>query len=171
MDTVIDRKVPGMNRTKSLGDILNLPPGMASPASAPPEPEPEPEGELPPLDGLSPLPRPGDPYKAHARAANGPLPTLHVLLKNASSRGFSYANYDSIDWLPDDDAGQGPAIVVRFAGLVPCELRISGRNLEVLHNYIGHCRIGWIRELPTQGDFIDKAAPLIRSVKFVTLER
>ncbi len=160
-----------MNRTRSIGEILNLPAGSPAAAPAPPEPEHEEDGELGSPEALSPLPRPGDPYQAHARASNKPVATLHAILKNASSRGFSYANYDSIDWLPDDDAGQGPVLVVRFAGLTPCEVRIAGRNLELLHSYIGHCRIGWIRELPTQGDFIDKAAPLIRSVKILTLER
>ena len=53
---------------------------------------------------------------------------------------------------------------MRFAGLFPTEVHMTGRNLDLLHVYLGTFRIAWLRELPTQGDFADKQAPVIRRV-------
>jgi hypothetical protein len=175
MDGVSDTKVFEMNRPKSLSDILNMPGGTpAAPVNKAEKPAPVPDADLdyplPPLDQLTPLPLPGDPYKAHSIVANGPLATVHMVLGDATVRGFSYGNFDSIDLLPADDAGGGPVIVVRFAGLSPCEVWISGRNLELMHNHLSHYRIAWIRELPTRGNFADRNAPLIRSIGFTPLE-
>jgi hypothetical protein len=167
-----ERKAISMPRPRSLDDILGMsngPPAVDETAAPPPEREMV--DDLPPLEELSPLPKPGDPYKAHSRANRTPLATLHVLLTDASVRGFSYANFDSIDLLPSNEPGGGPVIVVRFAGLVPCELLIVGRNLDLLHVQLGNYRIAWIRELPTQGNFSDKTAPLIRRVMIKPLER
>jgi hypothetical protein len=174
MDGASDIKVMGMNRSKSLSDILNMPSGPpAAPARQAENPAPVPEADdpLPSLDQLTPLPLPGDPYKAHSIVANGPLTTLHVVLGDATVRGFSYGNFDSIDLLPAADAGGGPVIVIRFAGLSPCEVWLTGRNLDLMHNYLGYYRIAWIRELPTKGNFADRNAPLIRKIGFTPLER
>ena len=174
MDGGSDAKVLGMNRPKNLSDILKMgsaPPAalMRPPEPAAPEPEVLAEQPLPAMDQLPPLPQPGEAYKAHARMSNGSVPTMHVVLANATVRGFSNGNFDSIDLLPPEESGGGPVIVVRYAGLSPAELHISGRNLELLHNYIGFHRIAWIRELPGQGTFIDKTAPLIRKVVIKSL--
>jgi hypothetical protein len=167
-----DRKASTVDRPKSIREILGLAdgsPSVAEPAALPPETAFL--DELPPLEELSPLPKPGDPYKAHSRASTSTLATLHVLLADASVKGFSYGNFDSIDLLPSKEPGGGPVIVVRFAGLVPSELLIVGRNLDLLHVQLGYYRIAWIRELPTQGNFSDKTAPLIRRVTINPLER
>jgi hypothetical protein len=111
---------------------------------------------VPPLDELSPLPGPGTPYTAYARASNKPLPSLVLLMPDASVRGFSYANLDTLDLLPASDPGQGPVIVARFSGVTAAEVRISGRRLDALYNYLGHHRTAWIRVRPEARDFLDE---------------
>jgi hypothetical protein len=170
MDDSLDAKVIDMQRPKTLADILAL--GSPQPAAAARQAEPPPrvvdsddgaEAPLPSLEDLSPLPQPGDPYKAFSRASAKPRETLHVILANATVRGFPYGNFDGIDLQPAT-AGEGPVIVVRFAGLFPVEVQITGRNLELLHVYLSTFRITWIREMQAQGDFSDKATALIRRI-------
>jgi hypothetical protein len=103
---------------------------------------------LPPLDEMSPLPKPGDPYKAFSRPQMKPAATLHCLRSDGSIRGFAWANYDGIDFLPAEEPGQGPVLVLRFAGIFSREVAITGRHLDLLHNYLSHQRVSWVRELP-----------------------
>lgn len=103
---------------------------------------------LPALDDLTPLPRPGDPYKAFARPQMKPPATLHCLMGDGSMRGFAWSGYDSIDWRPGEGPGEGPIVVVRFAGIFSREVAITGRHLEVLHHYLGTMRVAWIRVQP-----------------------
>lgn len=109
------------------------------------------------------LPRPGDPYKAYARIDNKPVAILHLLLADGCRRGFSYANLDSIDLL-DGDTGQGPVLVVRFAGIVPIEVRITGRRLDALHVHLGDHRIRWVRELPQGKILADPHAEVVTAI-------
>jgi hypothetical protein len=88
---------------------------------------------------------PGDAYKAYARASNKPVPTLVLLLSNASTRGFSNANLDRVDLLPASDPGQGLVISMRFAGIAATEVRVAGRNLDGLYTYLGCHRIPCVR--------------------------
>ena len=136
---------------------------LAEPASKAAAKPPEPQivvnnaaagGDAGSWDDFDPLPQAGDPYKAYARPGNKPEITLHVMLKDGFYRGFAWNNYDSVDVAPSDKPGGGTVLVVRFAGLVPTELRIScGRLLGTLHAAIGRQRIAWIRELPSKRGF------------------
>lgn len=129
---------------------------LAVPAAArKPAPEAEPEaGTVPPAgDVLELLPRPDSAYMAYGRPSNKPEITLHVLLKDGYWRGFAWSDYAGVGTAPPDSPGFGPALVVRFAGLEPTELRILGRNLGKLQVCIGHHRIVWIRELPSDRGF------------------
>ena len=130
-------------------------------AAKPPEPEMMVNDviEPGPWDDFDPLPQPGSPYVAHARPSNKPETVLHVILKDGFSRGYAWSNFDSVDTAPGDKPGSGPVLVVRFAGLTPTELRITGSNLGKLHACIGRQRIGWIRELPSKRGF--DAAPVL----------
>jgi hypothetical protein len=121
-------------------------------------------------DKLIPLPQPGDEYKAHARAANKPVLTLRFLTADASIRGFPYANLDGIDLVPADRPDDGPAIVVRFAGIAVTEVKIEGRHLDTLYDQIGHHRVGWVRELPPRRDFKDAGEVVITRIAIRTLE-
>jgi hypothetical protein len=132
------------------------------------EPE-ETDGEIA-AEKLIPLPRPGDDYKAYARAANKPVLTLRFLMADASVRGFPYTNLDTIDLVPGDRPDAGPVIVVRFAGITATEARIEGRRLDRLYDQLGHHRIAWVRELPPRRDFKDAGEPVINRIIFKTLE-
>ena len=104
-------------------------------------------------DDIDPLPQPGDPYKAYSRLSNKPEIMLHVMLKDGYFRGFAWSNLDSVDTVSSGSAGVGPVLVLRFAGLVPVELRLCGSNLGKLHAYLGQNRIAWIREHPSRRGF------------------
>ena len=112
------------------------------------------------VDDVDPLPTPGSPYTAaSSRPGNKPELTLHVMDKNGYYHGFAWSNFDSIDTAPGDRPGNGPVLIVRFTGLVPTELRISGSNLSALHAYLGQQRKSWIREQPSKRGF--DAAPAL----------
>jgi hypothetical protein len=120
-------------------------------------------------DVLDPLPKAGDPYRAHSRAGNKPLLTVSFLLRDAtSSRGFSYATFDSIDLLPSPTPSGGPVIVIRFAGLAPTEIRIEGRNLSTLHAYLGEHRVAWVRERGGR-DFLEESAAVVSGITMTAL--
>jgi hypothetical protein len=122
------------------------------------------EGESASGEAIIPLPQPGDPYDtAHARSSNKPLPTLRFI-KGAAIKGLPYANLDSIDWEPAEKPGLGPTIVVRFAGIVAREARISGRNLLQLFDLLAYHRVAWVRELPPGRDFKDGKATVITGI-------
>jgi hypothetical protein len=143
--------------------ISTLLPGPGSKAAVkPPEPKVVVKNAAEPetWDDYDPLPQPGSPYNAaHSRAGNKPEITLHVMLKDGFYKGFAWNNFDSVDTAPGDTPGSGPVLIVRFAGLVPTELRIScGRLLGTLHAAIGRQRIAWIREQPSKRGFDGIAA-------------
>jgi len=119
-------------------------------------------------DDLAPLPRPGDDYQAHSRAANKPVPTLRLLLCNGSIRGFPMGHLDSIDF-EIDGPGQSPVIVLRFAGLEPSEVRLEGRRLDALYDLLGYERIAWVRELPR--DKATNERTVISGISIRTIER
>lgn len=150
----------------------------------PPLPEPEPiestgnaspsrepgdvDMDLP--EAIDPLPKAGDPYKAHSRAANKPVLMVSFVLKDGTtSRGYSFANFDSIDRLPSPTPGGGPVIVIRFAGLVPTEIRIEGRNLSTLYAYLSQHRVAWLRERGGR-DFLDESATVVTGITITTLK-
>jgi hypothetical protein len=129
-----------------------------------------PPAEAEPPDAFDVLPTPGDPYKAHSRPASKPEPTLHVLLADGTAKGFAFGNLDSIDLLPAAAAGGGPVIVVRFAGIVAREVRITGRNLGLLHAYIAQHRIAWLREMPPRRGFADTGEAVITGITVQAVE-
>jgi hypothetical protein len=117
-------------------------------------PEAEEEIEARVADDIDPLPHQGtSPYVPYALARNQPEGTLHVLRQDGLWRGFAWSNFDSVDTAHGDSPGSGPVLVVRFAGLEPTELRLSGRNLGKLHACIGRNRVVWIRVLPSKRGF------------------
>jgi hypothetical protein len=153
-----------MERVRPRSSLLD----MLKPAETPPAPDLKPvidvEAEPPSGEAIIPLPQPGDPYDAaHARPGNKPLPTLRFI-KGDGIKGLPYANLDSIDWLPAEKPGLGPTIVLRFAGIVAREARISGRNLLQLFDLLSYHRVAWVRELPPGRDFKDGQATVITGI-------
>lgn len=116
------------------------------------------------------LPGPSDAYKARSRPANRPVPSLHLILADASSRGFSYHNLDTVDLVPAKEPGRGPALVLRFAGIVPQEITITGRKLEVIRDYIGYHRLAWLWQLPPSRDFVADGEEVITEITIRRIE-
>lgn len=155
-DSLLDARPP------SPGSIRAILEGAATAVERPAPPPAAGEAQL--------LPQPGDPYKAHARPSQAVEPTLHVMTKEGYFRGFAWASYDSVDLLPPEAPGGGPVLVIRFAGLMPAEIVLDGRNLGVLHAYLGQNRIAWVRELPAERDFKEVGATVINRIEIRPVE-
>lgn len=151
---------------RSLREMVDgLPPNR--PTGTDPEP-PAAHGEA--ADDWILLPARGSVYAARSRPANKPVATLHLLLADSSSRGFSYVNLDTVDLVPPEEPGRGPVLMLRFAGVVPKEVRITGRNLESIRDYIGHHRIAYLRQLPPGRDFLGDSEEVITGVEIKGVE-
>lgn len=119
----------------------------------------------PELEVESPLPTPGDPYKAYSRPANKMVPTLNVLAGDGRRLGFQYSSFiEGPHWLPDE-AGAGEIIVVRLNVGVVAELRLFGHNLGEMHVYLGDHRIRWVREVSKGRIIRPGGVPVITSFK------
>jgi hypothetical protein len=120
--------------------------GEAVAETAEPEHDDDADG-LPPLDQLSPLPSPGDPYKAFSRPAGRAVPSLFLLKADGTTWGYPYAcRVEGPHLVPAKDAAGNLVVVLRFSGLTGIEVTLTGRRLETMVNYLGHHRLTWIRE-------------------------
>lgn len=90
------------------------------------------------------LPDPGDPYQAHARAANKPVYSLHCLKGAEGILSFQYVNLDSHSQFRAGEHGQ--VITLRFAGTKIWEVTITGTSLRKLYDGIHRHVIPWIRK-------------------------
>ena len=133
------------------------------PAMSEQVPESEPEPPISP-DQLAPLPRYGDPYKAHSLIANKPLATVFFLPKGQLPDGFSYASLERLRLIEKEGPGGVLALLLRFNGSVVTEVLIEGRNLLGLCDRIGRHLIHWVREHPTGRDDVDSPAVFIRRI-------
>lgn len=121
------------------------------------------------LDKLTPLPGPGDPYKALPRAANKMLPTVHFLIDSARE-GFSYADLRRLRMIDGDDPEKRPVILLYFAAMVPTEVRIEGNHLDAIYNLLGQHRLGWVRQWPTGRGFSDPNAAVVTKIGIKLLD-
>lgn len=92
------------------------------------------ESELPDLNA---------PYRAHARAANKPVYTLHCLLGAKGVVSLQYVQLDSHSEFRVEKEGQ--IIKLRFAGTKIWEVTIGGLNLWKLYDGIHRHVTSWIR--------------------------
>lgn len=92
------------------------------------------------------------------------------VLANASACGFSYANLETVDLLALDDPGQGPNIVLCFAGITASEVRLSGRNLDLLYQLLCDQGTRRIRERATSRDFLAEKEMVITKITSGKLE-
>jgi hypothetical protein len=130
----------------------------------------EPEGDgLPTLEQLSPLPRPGDPYKAFSRPSNKQLPTLSLLKSDGTSWSYPYScRVEGPHVVPANDAASNLVVLIKFSGLTGIE--VTGHQLDAMSNYIAHQRIAWVREMP-KGKFPPEPnAPVVTGIFVKTLE-
>jgi hypothetical protein len=177
-DIDLENKVIAMPMKVSIKDMLGRQSDAAvshPPSGPPPRANGEAEADtpaepLPFLDDLPLLPGPGEPYRAFSRPLNRPLPTLVLVLANASARGFSYGNLETVDLVAAGDPGQGPVIVLRFSGTTATEVELSGRHLDALYMHLGGHRIAWIRERSPSRDFIPAAEAVITGIRITKVE-
>jgi len=144
-----DEKVIDFKEKFSISDLLNR--AKKSPdGEARPEEEPEPEaGGVPPLDELTALPMPGDPYEPHSRLTTRPHSMLALVFKGIGFKCLSYGNLESIDFEPAKEEGGSPALLLFFAGLCPVIVKLEGPGLRPLGMPLKQHRIEWLREHPT----------------------
>jgi hypothetical protein len=115
-----------------------------------------------------PLPRPGDAYRVHGRRGHAPELTLHFVTRDYGYEGFSYADLRQMRLVPGDRPGSGPVLILRFDDT---EVRLEGRQLPSLYNWIGLHRIPWVWEHPSPAEFADKNATLISRISISQVER
>ena len=176
MNGETDEKVLDFAGKLGVSELMQRAKARQAAEDAPPEAAAEPvriedvaADEVPGPEKLTPLPKPGDPYKAHARQSTGAVPTLFVVRADGSVRGFPYSDLYGPDLVPEGDAGKGWAIVMRFARFE--QVTLSGRNLDKIHAYLGHHRMPWVRELPKGKLPSDQDGPVITGVAIAEIEQ
>lgn len=176
-----DDKVIDLKGSLSIQDLLSevaagrMPatPGGTQPAEepeAPPIESPAPvrqeqdKDAADTLDLLSPLPRAGDPYKAHSRISARPVPSVFFLGKNMLPDGYTYGNLERVYFEEAREPGAGPVLIVRFNGSEVREARIKGRNLIPLATYLARQLIHWVRVLPPGVQVPDDTATVVSEI-------
>lgn len=106
------------------------------------------------------LPDPKDEYKAYARVSGKPVFTLHFILGKDGLVSFQYKDLDSNTSIKMTDRGQ--AITLRFGGIKPVEIVITGRSLFKLYDYIHQHRMPWV--MKADRDFAVDKEPVINQV-------
>jgi hypothetical protein len=86
------------------------------------------------------------------------------LLKDSAEEGFSYSDLRRIRLLPAGKPGLGPVLVLLFVEAAVTEVRIEGRRLDTMRDYIRYHRIAWVRELPPGTMLADKVAAVITGI-------
>jgi hypothetical protein len=117
------------------------------------------------------LPAPGSPYhEAYLRIGNRPLSTIFFLTEGDLPHGFAYHNLEEVWMAEPKKPGASPDLMVRFNGSVVKEVRIEGRNLLPLCEWIGRHLILWLRTHPTGTD--DRAgAVFIKRITITKVEK
>ena len=146
--------------------------GDESPSDGESDAEGEENSSVLPFDRLSPLPAPGDPYKAFARPANRPLPSLSLLKADGTVWTYPYScRVEGPHLVPAEDTAKNWVVVLKFAGLAGIQIMLYGRRLEQLTNYLAHHRTAWVREQP-KGKLIQEAdAPVVTAIAIKEVER
>lgn len=108
-------------------------------------------------------------YKAHARAANKPVYSLHCLKGAEGCFSFQYVNLDSHSSFRAEKEGQ--IIVLRFAGTKIWEVTINGLNLWRLYDLIHQHRMPWIMKSDRGFAADGGKEPLIRGIDIKPIER
>lgn len=167
-DPVVD-----LNRKFGIADLMKRAAAEREKGAVPSPAEEAASGPdaLPSMDKLTPLPSPGDPYKAYARPANQMVPTLHLLTGDGQT--WSFPNSGRVEGphrlIVEDDPGKGAVLVLRFAASVAIEVMIAGTNLDDLHINLGENRIRWVREFPPNRMLRDDGAPVVRTLTVRTV--
>jgi hypothetical protein len=85
--------------------------------------------------------------QCHARAAEKPVFSLHIITQEGTARAFQYAHIESdSNFTPD-------YICIRFSGDERTQIQIYGRNLWRLFGLIHDHRMRWVRPAAKGRDF------------------
>jgi hypothetical protein len=173
-----DSRVLPMLRKLGGGTRKSDPLGKPEPAPAPaPAPSPPRRGYLPdvadtapPPKKSDPLPKPGDPYQAHARFLNR-LPSeprlIHFVRGDFAYEGFCYSDLRRLRWLPAAAPGQGPVLLLRFIEAVTTDVALEGRRIEDVHYWISEGVMSWVWEKPPGFEVRDDAATVITRITII----
>jgi hypothetical protein len=156
--TVIAMQRPKMSIRETLAPTTAQP---AAPHVIPDEGEAELPAAIAEADQADPLPRPGSPYKAHARQMSRPQVTLFLVSRDGLPDGFAYADLRRCRMVASTDPGKGPVILLQF---METEVRIEGRELHFLYYLIGMHRMPWVWEMPGRSDRHDEAATVVTKI-------
>jgi hypothetical protein len=130
------------------------------------------DGNVLPFEQLSPLPTPGDPYKAFARPSARSLPSLSLLKADGTVWTYPYAcRVEGPHLMPADDAAKNWVVLLKFAGLTGIHVMLYGRRLEHLTNFLAHQRTAWVREQPKGKIVQETDAPVVTAITIKELER
>jgi len=161
-------KLGGTRKSDSLGKPEPAP----APAPSPPRrsylPDVSDKGDAaPPPKKSDPLPKPGDPYQAHARFLNR-LPSeprlIHFVMGDFTYEGFCYSDLRRLRWLPAAAPGQGPVLLLRFIEAVTTDVALEGRRIEDVHYWISEGVMSWVWEKPPGFEVKDDAATVITRI-------
>ena len=170
-----ESKVMTMQKSSIL-DLIKNPTGRGDAANrdAPASPtEPPPPVQPPPVTladaDFEVLPLPGDVYLAHSRTANKPQTMLCLVQKPPALTCLAYGDMRFIDLVPPDKPGGGPVLLLKFIGVA--EVRLEGRNLDKLIDYLRRHCLAWLREqLPTRGNLAaDDGSVVITGIRVKAL--
>lgn len=123
-------------------------------AGAVEQPPPEDDSGLPSL-------REGE-YQPFSRPSNKPLYAIHFVAATGEVRSFQYAHLDS------DSRFEAERITLRFLGMHPIQVTVSGRNLWRLFEYLHQHRCAWI--LTAGRDFAKDGQPIVTGVEITTIK-
>jgi hypothetical protein len=159
-------------KTPSLLDQLLNPlstPDNKASASAAPATVPELPAQAPPKKS-DPRPKPGDPYRAHAlllnRLAEREL-SISFVAKDCTPFGLEYSLLERVRFVRSLKAGTGLDLLLRFGGTEPLEVRIIGRNLQLVYDYIGNHTMPWVWERP-DGRYAEHDAATVITAIIIT---
>jgi hypothetical protein len=146
--------------------------GGQSPSDDGADSEGEENSSVLPFERLSPLPTPGDPYKAYARQSNRPLPSLSLLKADGTVWTYPYAcRVEGPHLVPADDAAKNWVVVLKFAGLAGIQVMLYGRRLEQLTMHLSYQRTAWVREQPKGKLLPESTEPVVTGITIKEVER
>jgi hypothetical protein len=97
-------------------------------------------------------------YQPYARPANKPVHSIHFISAKGTIRSFQYVHLDSNSrYYPEK-------IELRFMGMEPVRVTISGRNLWRVYDHVHQHRTAWVAEATR--DFAADSECLISKVEF-----
>jgi hypothetical protein len=136
---------------------------VASQPAMPPPTAPETMPPPEPPKKSDPRPSPGEIYRPHSLFLNRleeRQVTLHFIAKDCIPHGVAYARYEDIEFDRDATPGGGLDLVVHFGGTKAVDVRISGRNLGGVYDYISRNTMPWVWARP-DGRYADNDATIV----------